>query len=867
MKNNRFYLLFLCLVIVINGLQAVEVPVVLGPAALPVERLAAQELADKLILLYPGDRFFLAADLPAKGKAILLGQISETRVRDYLSGEALPIDPESYVVSAKNVGGLELGIIAGADAQSVAYGVYGLLERLGCGFTLSGDVVPAVRTKPLSFKDWSLTNKPLIKDRFVFNWHNFLSGCSTWNLANWIQWTDQSQKMGYNAIMVHAYGNNPMKSYTFNGNTKPVGYLSTTVKGRDWSTMHVNDVRRLYGGEVFDSPVFGSEAAQVPDEERMAASRKLMQAVFAHAAERGMNVIFSFDVDTRSANPQALIASLPESARFSTGENGALWLANPDTEDGYRFYKAQVAALLSDYPQITTLAPWFHVAGHPLPNVKLTEMPAAWQSEYQTAIEQRPEIAKFRSPEGMFAVGKIVRAFERATLELGQGRIRLAAGAWNFEFLPGADAFFPPGIALIGLDYSVLSNQSMIESPEQRRMLAEIGKNRPVIPVIWAHHDDGGYIGRSYKPFDQFQTRLVETNASGFGIIHWTTRPNDLYFVSHSRQVWQNTLNEPLRKTCDEMAARALGDVRLGEYLERWVTDAPIFGRETEVFFIDHPLLKIDEVIKGCRERLTLLGTVDNDLVNYYRGLEQFIADFFEVQDALQRAQAAFNNMDFAQARQIMEQCHPETVIAQFAKFSSIGGITRGEQGLIVSLNTRWLVYFVRMRQMLGMEPVRYHFGPTSHEELAELPGSFTYYFDDRHQVWQTLGTKETGAATFSAPSASNEIARQGLESDQPVTLKLRPIAQKADLPPGQYLLRLLFGDPNSIAEGQRVFTVSVDTTTSTVDVFKEARGAQKLVERVYPVTLTTPGEILVTLKPVKGKVAISGAVVEFIKP
>ena len=64
----------------------------------------------------------------------------------------------------------------------------------------------------------------------------------------------QSQKMGYNAIMVHAYGNNPMVSFTFNGKTKPVGYLSTTVKGRDWSTMHVNDVRRLWGGQVFDGP-------------------------------------------------------------------------------------------------------------------------------------------------------------------------------------------------------------------------------------------------------------------------------------------------------------------------------------------------------------------------------------------------------------------------------------------------------------------------------------------------------------------------------------------------------------------------------------------------------------------------------------
>ena len=77
-----------------------------------------------------------------------------------------------------------------------------------------------------------------------------------------------------------------MVSFTFNGQTKPVGYLSTTVKGRDWATMHVNDVRRLWGGHVFDQPVFGAQAAMVPDPERAAAARQLMQEVFDHAERR-----------------------------------------------------------------------------------------------------------------------------------------------------------------------------------------------------------------------------------------------------------------------------------------------------------------------------------------------------------------------------------------------------------------------------------------------------------------------------------------------------------------------------------------------------------------------------------------------------
>jgi len=863
MKTQSIHLILsgLCLMLIAMAARAAEVPVVLAPDASQVERLAAQDLTDNLARLYPRDRFILGANLPATGKAIVLGKISDARVRAHLPGE-VPIAPEGYCIRAENAGGLELGVIAGADAYGVAYGVYGLLEKLGCGFYLSGDIVPAARNESLSFKNWDLADKPLVQDRLVFDWHNFLSGCSTWNLPDWRRWTAQSQKMGYNAIMVHAYGNNPMVSFDFNGKTKPVGYLSTTVKGRDWSTMHVNDVRRLFGGAVFDSPVFGADAAQVPEGKRAEAARKLMQGVFAHAAERGMNVFFADDVDTISANPQELIASLPASARFATGSNGAIWLANPDTQEGYRYYKAQVVTLLSDYPQITSLVAWFRNGGTPWLDLKAAEMPAAWQEEYKAAITRRPEVAKFPNSVSMFAIGKIVGAFERALKELGHDRVRLAAGTWNFAFLQSADVFFPSGIPLIGLDYGTLFNKSNLATPESRQKLAEVGAHRPVIPVIWAHHDDGAYIGRPFIPFADFNTKLTEAKAGGFGIIHWTTRPLDLFFSSHIRQVWERTQNEPLRGACDEMAARALGDIRLGEYLERWATGAPIFGRETSDDFIDRPLLDVDAVVSGCRERIALLGSAENDRANYFRGLEQFIAAFHETHGLLQRSQAALKSKNLDEARRIMAQCHPEAVIEQFAKLAS-SGITRGEQGLIVTLNTRWLVYYIRQRQMLGMEPIRYNFGPTSHDKLAQAPGHFTYFFDVGQKVWQTLGEEETGASIFTAASASDEIARHGVESDKPFTFTLRPIVRKAALPAAHYQVRLLLFDPDSTAEGQRVFTVSVGATSSAVDIFKEAGGAKRMLEKTYPVTLRASGEIAVTLTPVEGKAVISGAVLE----
>lgn len=801
------------------------------------EQLAASELAAYLTPLYPQTRFTLSAGLPPAGDAILLG--SGPEVRSLLPGADLS-KAESYAVASMERDGRRLGVIAGADPRGTLYGVYALLQKLGCGFHLSGDALPAPQTEPFGFAAWSLASAPLVADRLVFNWHNFLSGCSTWNLEDWNRWTTQSQKMGYNAVMVHAYGNNPMVSFTFNGKTKPVGYLSTTTKGRDWSTMHVNDVRRIFGGQVFAGPVFGADAAQVSDQERATAARALMQGAFAHARQRGMEVFFANDVDTGSANPQDLILTLPESARFATktkagglsgvkGEgNTKFWLANPETPEGYQYYRAQVAALLKAYPQITCLVVWFRNGGTPWMDFTLEEMPANWQAEYQSQLATHPEAAKFWHSHHLFGIGKITRAVQRALQELGHDGVRLAAGTWNFAFLPGADLFLPEGVPLIGLDYGVLHDDSKLSTPEHRQNLAGVGAHRPLIPVIWAHHDDGNYIGRPYTPFSDFHTRLMEAKSSGFGIIHWTTRPLDLFFTSHIRQVWQHSQNETLSHTCDLVASSWTGPSQanaLGDYLESWITQAPKFARETSDHFIDRPLTGIPEVLQGARDRLKRLQSIDPALLtpeqrtrrDYFEGLERFILAFFETHERFQNAQAALKQGDLAGARAAMALCQPEPVIEQFARFSSLGRITRGEQGLVVSLNLRWLPHIVRLRQQIGLEAVRYRFGPTSHDPLAQASGRFTFHFDAGHQLWQTLGTEETGAPSFLAPGCDAETGSSGIETSAPLTLQLAPILagrnDSTSLPAGNYQLRLLLADPISNAPGERVFSVAATAT------------------------------------------------------
>ena len=112
----------------------VGVNVIVEANAPPAVRQAAMELRTYLRQLYP----------TAAGKQIRLATTLST--------------PESYEITATE----NEATIAGGGLRGVVYGVYALLEKLGCGFYLSGDEIPAVRREPLLFKDWRLADKPLV---------------------------------------------------------------------------------------------------------------------------------------------------------------------------------------------------------------------------------------------------------------------------------------------------------------------------------------------------------------------------------------------------------------------------------------------------------------------------------------------------------------------------------------------------------------------------------------------------------------------------------------------------------------------------------------------------------------------------------
>lgn len=541
------------------------IEVVQASSASVAQRRATDELVARLRRLYPDERFVHAREVRPAARTIVVAELSASAA--LLGGLVDPAGlsrPESFAVSHRG----DLAVIAGADARGVVYGIYALLETLGCGFFLSDESEPLPRRGTLSFEGWSPSDAPLFADRIILNWHNFLSSATTWEYEDWERYIATAVRLRFNDLMVHAYGNSPMFSFQFNSVAKTVGYFATTQRGRDWGTQHVNDVRRLVGGDVFSSAVFGASVAQVDSERRVEATVTMMRRVFAEARARGLGVTFALDVDTTSANPSEIIATLPADARFRSGEHE---LANPDTPAGFAFYRAQVEQLLTLYPDVTRLAVWFRdpTANTPWRRLKRAEMPAAWQREFTGPDED----------VSAFALAKIVHAFRRALTELKRDDVALATGSWAFPFLTATDRYLAPEIPIIALDWWV-----SFDSARARRDFRAMRSGRKVIPILWTHHDDRTYVGRPYTPFRDLATKLEQIGAAGFGVIHWTTRPLDLYFRSTSRQTWRRTRDEPLELTCDDAAARLFGEAARktgGRYLLPWVTEAPMFGRET----------------------------------------------------------------------------------------------------------------------------------------------------------------------------------------------------------------------------------------------------------------------------------------------
>lgn len=898
MNRNVFFLLIICVWVACSKTESVYV---VCDAENRIIHTAGKELVRCLSLIYP-ERTFEIAEKKVEGSKNIVLEITDNVGSETESEEAFKVSGDDVQLT-----------ILGRTPRALLNGVYGLLEKLGYGFYLSFEAAPPVK-KELDFTTLNFSDSPLAEERIVFNWHNFLSGCSAWDFQEWKDWIDHSSGMRFNTIMVHAYGNNPMFTWSFNGKQKRTSPLPASKGGRDYGTHQVNDVRRLHGGDVFDHSVFGSEISRLEPEQQPETVQKLMGQVFDHAKAHGMKICFALDIDTYPANPQELVSTLPSSSRFCISlkphpyggrYQGTVCMANPETPDGYAFYRSQLFSLLQLYPQIDQVVLWMRHERSEWLLLKLDQLPLNWQTEYKEMIRLHPELSTWEDAPGRFALGKVITAFQKALKEIGREDVVLKTGSWTFNWMEPAHVFFPQDVGFIGLDYNILKGTSDIDLPEQQKRITEISQSRQVIPVFWAHHDDGAYMGRPFIPIINVQDKLDRIGAGGFGIIHWTTWPLDPYFKNMAMQVWKGTLNESYQVTANRMAGSLFGPEqgkRTTAYLNEWTASAPVMGRETREWFIDHAFSdqKVEEVAGGCGQRLNLLEAVSvraltgygKKYLQYFKGLEVFSREFYRIEHAYQQSLRHYAEGAVNEAEEAIRQCNPEQIVDQYARFSAGKGITKGEKGILISLNLSWIPYIESQRQALRESPIRCNFAPTIHPKFGQGLLLTNFFIDKEQNLWRNYGFEETGAPAYelsdklrlgrtgSIPGVFEEIYFSGIESDstirftiRPMMSDVKPVGPTRDLisnrvRPGPYQLQLLFASSLKGNTDENITDILVYThpgqpavATDIINVRRNTGGKTGMILKTYDLIVPDKGEVIIELKAMKGKAGICGAV------
>lgn len=743
--------------------------------------LAAEELCSYLERMYE-DKFKTVSSMPKKGDVIILKAGNG-------AGEA-------YSVTTMYDGKRNVVTISAENERGIFCGVYGLLEKLGCGFYMSFEHVPATGGR-LDFSELDFSDKPLVDTRAIFNWHNFLTSCSTWDDVDWQYFIRQSARMKYNSIMVHMYGNNPMIEFSHNGITKPVGWLSSSDRGRDWAVEHVQNVQNLIGGDLFKGRVFGAECANVPDDQRVLAVKEMMSRVFDYAANRyAMDVIFAYDMDTHPTTPQDIVMTLPESARIREKKSGQ-WTPRPDTPEGLEYYRSLVLTVMKDFPQITDFVVWSRCE----PKLKWAftfereEMPEEWQKEYDRVEVACPGVEHAMISKAVH-MHYVIRAVRQVLNEAGYENVKVGFGSWGSHHLFTAVNELSDG----AVGFHILDAGARVSKhAEWQASMKKMSAKRSLNIVQWAHNDNIGACGRAANPPGKFGTSLAgKCGADGFGVIHWNWRPLDIYFKNLQQAVWENTKDERLYVSLENMSAALAGEQGdiLKEYYLLLHRQQPWFGQESgPIFFRIKKNWNVPRVVKQSAERLALLEKIDlskltpqqREEVTFIKKHEKWIGRFFDISN-----QAASGDSN------VWKTMKPEEGVRLFVDAVRHGDPDPGEKGLIVSLNLKWLTYLLEQKQALGLEPYRVNFQPTNHDPLAQNFSKYTFTFDENKNAWAGKGEAETGYTVravkgWAEKKGDKLLGGSWIEADEKLAVKIGDLHYKSTIPPSTGRVELLF--------------------------------------------------------------------------
>ncbi len=760
MKNISLIITF-CLVLALNLSAKDSIYIVVEEGAESPILEAAKDLAESLPKLYPKLETFVVQEKSQSGRNIILCKKSSLIDRF----------PDCKTLEAK--GGFMLRkisdsefLVAGFDAKACATGAYQLLKKLGVSFNLNGDIA-LEKSEGFSFENLNFEGVPKFEDSQVLNWSNFLTSCSTWEIAKWKTYIKQLCKLGYGGITYHVYGADVFVDWAYKGRNKITQYLPASDRAAGWAVQNVADVRNMIGGELFKKYYFGVEHTRLDVSEQAKKSQQMLSEVFEYARYLGLEVNFSFDLDTPYAVQSHMVEFSTSPTAFLKNSAKQNIYPNVDDADGYAFIKAMLKNILDKYPQVTKLTICSRKMGNnPQANILLqsidkASLPKHWQAEFEASLaELKKEPDLYIKPEnclGFFILGKTAQAVVRAAKELGRGDIKWQHTSWGFEYILPADFFMPKCFTFAPMDW----NMSEFEMGKDfKTTLAITAKGRKVSPYFWPHHDDYALLIRPSTPSQELMNKLEKSGASGFNVLHWYTHPHDIWFQFYAAKIWTHSEKTTLDECIEKFSKDNFGESAksaMSAYFKDWISTAPRFGRETKDFFMYELPMKVggrvfeldtQEVSAGVERRKAILRSVPvaklddfaKSQLEYFYNLEDFADKFvrsFKAYEAISKAM----KKSYADASKLPHS-EPQIPVEAFAKALHYYA-DEGALGTLISLNTRWLPHVYAQEYALGWRIFRVNFAETHHARSAMGLGKFSYAYDSQKRLWWTLGNDE----------------------------------------------------------------------------------------------------------------------------
>jgi hypothetical protein len=227
--------------------------IVLGPAAGEGAKFAAAELQKDLKALTGAD-FQIATEADTAAPAlILIGGPDENPLVKRAAGAAVArfegLKPDGFVLKTSRLDKRPVVVAGGNNDGATMYAVFELLQRLGVTFRLTGDILPEARPS-LEAPALNLRIEPAIEQRgFLVEAHRGSIAMLSYN--DWSKIFDQMAKMKYNHLEYWWFGHQPDVQYSYHGEPKLIGDISTKESG------YINTMYEDFGSRTTDDIAIG----------------------------------------------------------------------------------------------------------------------------------------------------------------------------------------------------------------------------------------------------------------------------------------------------------------------------------------------------------------------------------------------------------------------------------------------------------------------------------------------------------------------------------------------------------------------------------------------------------------------------------